>query len=283
MHVAPLVSGALLRAPQPRLDATFIASPATAATTIAATLTTSPIKCSALYALCDLLIPINVGLAPVFGALFNFHTALAIVVAGGVAAATAAFYIGRHMQPRVLAWVDQTPLVSKQFAYVDRVITAGGFRAVLLLRLIPTPVPALNFLYGVTSVAAPSYILATLAGNLPGSAVVVSGAVLTRRLLLARSALAQQAWWTFALGAAGVAALCLAARVGVAAAKGALNELAAEDCVSAATVEATLRGVGEVGLTAAEELALAEGCAVEVIQEGCSPWLSREDAERSCS
>ena len=100
---------------------------------------TSPLLFGLLYAFCDLLIPLNIGLAPLCGAMFDFPTALAIVLTGGVAAATAAFFIGRMLlQDRVRSQLQKMPTTERQFSFIDRAITRGGFRAVFLLRLIPT-------------------------------------------------------------------------------------------------------------------------------------------------
>merc|ERR1711871_1276532 len=92
----------------------------------------SPAGCAILFALSDLLIPFNTGLAPICGALFDFRTALLVVLAGGVASAAAAFFIGRQFQARFLSWVSSRPAVCQQFGFVDRAISNGGFLAVLL-------------------------------------------------------------------------------------------------------------------------------------------------------
>ena len=226
----------------------------------------SPLPMAALYAACDLFLPINIGLAPVCGALFDFPTALAVVLFGGAVAATAAFFIGRTLQERVLQWLERHARVRRQFAFVDRAITNGGFKAVFLLRLIPTPVPALNFLYGLTGVRGTSYVLATLLGNLPGSAIIVCSTGLTKQLLVSRSSLhlGPLRSWPLLI----VAVLCIAGvtRLGLStiqSAKSMLNELAGEDDCS-------------VELLDSDEV--ADG----PIPTGCRPWLWDADAEINC-
>lgn len=195
---------------------------------VAASVSHEPLSFGVLYAFCDLCIPLNIGLAPMAGALYPFGTALAVVLMGSVVAATAAFFIARLFRVQVEAWLDGMPNVHRRFEFVDRAITRGGFRAVLLLRLIPTPVPALNFLYGLTRVRGPSYVLATALGNLPGSVAVLSSAALAKHVVLARGAIARSPLRASLLGVVAALAICgLGARV-LEAAKTALEEMAGE-------------------------------------------------------
>jgi uncharacterized membrane protein YdjX (TVP38/TMEM64 family) len=205
----------------------------------------APVAFGVLYALCDLLIPLNVGLAPVGGALYGARFGIAVVLTAGVVAATAAFFIGRLFRTRVLQWMHSMPQVERQFAFIDRAITNGGFRAVFLLRLIPTPIPALNYLYGLTGVAPSPYIVATALGNLPGTAMVVLTGAMGKQLFSLRSLPTQQPWWAYALAVAAVGALLHLGARGIDHAKRALDELAGAD-------------------------------------EGCRPWLSSGEAAVQC-
>ena len=86
----PTLLAARLRSPAATmlLDTSLVAAPlggATAAAHLAVTtLTHNPVSMGIIYALCDLFIPVNVGLAPMCGVLFQFPTALAIVLSGGL-------------------------------------------------------------------------------------------------------------------------------------------------------------------------------------------------------
>ena len=190
---------------------------------------------------------------------------------GGVVAATAAFFVGRVFQQRVLLWLSTMPAVSRQFAFCDRAIANGGFVAIFLLRLIPTPIPALNFLYGLTSIRASTYVLATAIGNLPGSTVIVSSAAMGKRLLFARSALGRAPVWQLATGAIVVAAVLIwFGRLVVETAKSRLVDIA---------------GADECGLPAeAAEPAPTEAVTEAESADGCRclPWLPRRRAEGEC-
>ena len=206
-------------------------------------LSSCPTGCAILYGLSDLLIPFNTGLAPIFGALFDFPTALLVVLCGGIASAAAAFFIGRLFQTRFLEWVSSKPTVFKQFGFVDRAISNGGFLAVLLLRLIPTPIPALNFLYGLTSVHAPAFLGATVIGNLPGSAAIVSSAALGKHFILARGRVTEMLggvgpWQAGGVGIVALATVGWGAKVAIAGIRHRLVALAGpgEECVTATSM-----------------------------------------------
>jgi len=275
LHAAalPALQGLRAAAPSALVDAYVAPVTGTAIAAAAGRLSSAPVTATALYFACDLCLPINVGLAPMFGTLFSFPTALAIVLTGSVAAATAAFFIGRLLQLRVIDMLDSAPVLKRQFNFVDRAITRGGFRAMLLLRLIPTPIPALNFMYGLTRVRGKSYILATALGNLPGSAAVVSTAALGKQLFHLRRAVAGQQWWSYVIAAAALAGLArLAARL-VEKAKFALDELAGEECVPIKTdLETDIEtDRSDVGADA------------ECVIDECRPWLLPSDAAAQCS
>ena len=95
------------------------------------------------YALCDLIIPFNIGLAlvAVLYSIFLPHWPLFSAVASsplppsswqGVSAASST--VAQHNASG-----------SQAVCVCDRAIANGGFVAIFLLRLIPTPIPALNF------------------------------------------------------------------------------------------------------------------------------------------
>ena len=248
----------------------------------AALMQNAPVSFGALYFLCELLIPLNTGLAPIGGALYGFARGLAIVATASTAAAVAAFFIGRTFRERFTLRLRRSPAVSKQFAFIDRVIARGGFRALLLLRLIPTPIPAINFLYGLTSVAPHSYIVATAVGNLPGTAAIVSTGLFGKQLLTAsvaspsHRAWCTQAWcaqpmWAYAAAAVALIAAVQLVANGVRSAKGALEALLAEDeeeCAAEVRPES-------------EELLELVPC--DAIPDECRPWSSGSEAAVECA
>ena len=57
----------------------------------------------------------------------------------------------------------------------------------LLLRLVPTPLPALNYLFGATGINPRAYVLATILGYLPGTAAVVLGGNVGTKLITGKT------------------------------------------------------------------------------------------------
>ena len=90
---------------------------------------------------------------------------------------------------------------NKKVQAVDEAVGQDGFRVVALLRLSPLlPFALSNYVYGVSSVALPSYVAASWLGMLPGTLwFVVAGSV-------GRSMLSEGATAGAGAGAAGLAA-----------------------------------------------------------------------------
>jgi uncharacterized membrane protein YdjX (TVP38/TMEM64 family) len=80
----------------------------------------------------------------------------------------------------------------------------GGFRAVFLLRVLPTPVPYINYIFGLTSLKFPEYALATVLGYLPGTIAFVSSGAVGKAIIAGavdgvnESALRSQPWHMYA-------------------------------------------------------------------------------------
>ena len=293
-------SAPTLRVAQPpvalSLDPSILAMPVQAIADRAAMMQNAPLSFGALYFLCELLIPINLGLAPIGGVLYGFTRGLAIVAAAGLTAATAAFFIGRAFRERVMRRLAGSPAVFKQFVFIDRVISRGGFRALLLLRLIPTPIPAINFLYGLTSVAPHSYIVATAVGNLPGTAAIVSTGTFGKHLLAANSATSlpflatassSRAWctqpwcaqplWAYAAIAAVLVVVSRLVADGVRSAKSALEALSAEE-----EEECAVEQLDAASQAGGDEM-LLERIPCIPIPDDCRPWSSGGAAAIECA
>jgi uncharacterized membrane protein YdjX (TVP38/TMEM64 family) len=99
-------------------------------------------------------------------ALFGFKTAFVVVFIGANLGSFFAFLMARtFMRERIVRWAATKP----QFRSVDRAIERRAFATVLLARLSPAlPFNALNYFFGITSVGARVYALATIVGILPG-------------------------------------------------------------------------------------------------------------------
>ena len=101
----------------------------------------------------------------------------ALVMSCGLVSAAVAFAVGNVFRPKLLMSLEARPRLQEKFGKVDRAISRGGFKAMLLLRVVPTPLPFINYLYGITSIDFSSYILATALGYIPGTVgIVYSGA-----------------------------------------------------------------------------------------------------------
>ncbi|MGI8680774.1 MAG: TVP38/TMEM64 family protein, partial [Mycobacteriales bacterium] len=123
-----------------------------------------------LYALLSLLpLPATV-FTLAAGAVFGVARGLPIVVLGATLGATAAFYLGR-----VLGRDAVQHFTGARLQTLDRYLARRGFWAVLAARLVPiVPFTALNYLSGLTAVRAPSYLIATILGILPGTTAYVA-------------------------------------------------------------------------------------------------------------
>jgi uncharacterized membrane protein YdjX (TVP38/TMEM64 family) len=135
----------------------------------------------ALYVLLEVLAVPAIPLTLSAGAIFGPAQGTAIVSVSGTIAATASFFIARYaLRDRVKAMADQYP----KFAAIDRAIGEDSFRVVALLRLSPLlPFALSNYLYGLTSVKAKPYVLASWLGMLPGTFAYVSAGSVGRTMM----------------------------------------------------------------------------------------------------
>jgi len=171
------------------------------------------------YIGCELLSVPPAPLAACAGAIFGFVAGTALVLLSGLVSAAISFHVGRSLRSRF----HNSMKDRRGFIALDRIITKGGFRAVLLLRLIPTPVPAINYLYGVTGLKFNTYILATFLGYLPGTLALVYSGVFGKDL--AMNGL-QQPWFIYVGAAALLVAVC---KLGLDMAKTTIAELSQDE------------------------------------------------------
>jgi uncharacterized membrane protein YdjX (TVP38/TMEM64 family) len=138
------------------------------------------------YAALELLAVPAIPLTMTAGALFGVVPGAALVSVAATAAATGAFLIARYVaRDRVAAWAAG----DARFAAIDRAIGRDGFRVVALLRLSPLlPLAASNYLYGLTSVELPAYVLGSWLGMLPGTVAYVAAGTYGRELFEGGSA-----------------------------------------------------------------------------------------------
>ncbi len=103
------------------------------------------------------------------GFVFGVPLGLAVVVSGATAGAIAAFYLGRSLGRDAVQRLTGT-----RTARIDVYLANRGFVTILVARLIPVvPFTALNYVAGVTAVALPVFVLATVLGILPATAAYV--------------------------------------------------------------------------------------------------------------
>src|SRR5256885_11108068 len=94
------------------------------------------------------------------GAIFGLARGVALVSAGSLLGASAAFFIGRTFARK---WTQQRIAAWPRFRALDGALGERGFWIVLLTRLSPLfPFNLLNYAYGVTAVRPPDYIAASL-------------------------------------------------------------------------------------------------------------------------
>jgi len=94
-----------------------------------------------------------------------------LVVASATLAAAVAFLIGRYVaHERVNLWLEKKP----KLLALNRAVSEEGWRVVALLRLSPViPYGLQNYLFAVTHISFGSYVLATLFGIMPATALYV--------------------------------------------------------------------------------------------------------------
>lgn len=119
---------------------------------------------------CVLAMPASV-LTLAAGFLFGVWKGYLVVAAGSLLGASAAFWIGRTIGRD---WIKRKVEGNARFSAVDRAVSGGGFKIVVLTRLSPVfPFNLQNFAYGVTGVAFRDYFWASLLGMFPGTVMFV--------------------------------------------------------------------------------------------------------------
>jgi uncharacterized membrane protein YdjX (TVP38/TMEM64 family) len=106
------------------------------------------------------------------GYLFGLAWGVVIVSIASTVAAALAFLIARYA---ARDRVQRLARRNEKFAAIDRAIGENGWKVVGLLRLSPlVPFSVSNYLYGLTSVRLPPYLLASWVGMLPATVLYVS-------------------------------------------------------------------------------------------------------------
>ncbi len=109
--------------------------------------------------------PLTLGAGLLFGFTRGFGIALAASTAGAAAAFLVARYIARD-------WIREKTAADARFAAVDRAIARDGLRVVLLLRLASIlPYNLVNYTIGVSGIGLGPFVLATLVGRIPITAL----------------------------------------------------------------------------------------------------------------
>ncbi len=104
------------------------------------------------------------------GVLFGLPVGLAVVMAGALVSAVAAFGLSRTLGRRAVERVD-----SDRLRRLDALFRKRGLLAVIGCRLVPLlPFNALNYACGLTAVRPRDYVLGTAVGILPGAAAFVT-------------------------------------------------------------------------------------------------------------
>jgi uncharacterized membrane protein YdjX (TVP38/TMEM64 family) len=125
----------------------------------------------ALYVLATVCLVPGLILTLAAGAIFGLARGVALVSAGSVLGASAAFFIGRTFARQ---WTQQRIAAWPRFRALDGALGERGFWIVLLTRLSPLfPFNLLNYAYGVTAVRPRDYIAASWLGMLPATVLYV--------------------------------------------------------------------------------------------------------------
>ncbi len=138
-----------------------------------------PVVYVGLYiAICVFMIPgsiLTLGAGAVFGVLRGFvYTSIASTIG-----ATVAFVLGRFF---LRDWVQKKAATNPRIAAIDDAVGKEGAKVIFLLRLSPlVPFSISNYVYGLTKVKLPSYVLASWLGMIPGTLLYVYIGSLARR------------------------------------------------------------------------------------------------------
>ncbi|WP_063788292.1 TVP38/TMEM64 family protein [Streptomyces ardesiacus] len=126
----------------------------------------APLVYAVLYALAETAFAPGAVLTASAGALFGVATGTITVLAGATAGAVLSFGLARWLgRPAVARWAGDGRL-----ARLDAMVSARGFLAVLILRLIPVfPFALVNYAAGVTSIRLAPYVTATAIGIIPAT------------------------------------------------------------------------------------------------------------------
>jgi len=130
----------------------------------------APVAFGALYAVVSLSPLPKTVFTLAAGALFGLAAGLAIVVAGALLGAIAAFHLGRLLGRDTVHW-----LTGGRLDRLDTALAGRGLRTIVLARLIPiVPFTAVNYLAGLTSVRRRDFMLGTAVGILPATTAYVT-------------------------------------------------------------------------------------------------------------
>ena len=142
------------------------------------------------------------------GAAYGLGRGFLLVWCGASLGAGVAFWIGRRW---LRTWVEKKLARHPRFAAIDAAVSAGGARIVLLTRLAPVfPFATLNYAYGLTRVRFRDYMLASIAGMVPGTLFFVylgAAAGAAFRTGTQRNARTAAEWAYFAFGLLATAAV----------------------------------------------------------------------------
>jgi uncharacterized membrane protein YdjX (TVP38/TMEM64 family) len=141
------------------------------------------------------------------GFLFGLPAGTAIVSAGSVLGATAAFLIGRFF---ARDWIAERVARLPRFRALDQATSKDGFLIVLLTRLSPLfPFNLLNYAFGLTAVRLRDFVLASWIGMLPGTVLYVYLGSLAQDLTMLTSGAIEGGGFGLALFMIGLAATLL--------------------------------------------------------------------------
>jgi uncharacterized membrane protein YdjX (TVP38/TMEM64 family) len=162
------------------------------------------------------------------GFVFGVPFGTALVSAGSVLGAIAAFLLGRFVARN---WVARRIANSPRLRALDSVTRHDGFTIVLLARLSPLfPYNVLNYVFGLTAVRLRDYVLGSWIGMLPATVVYVYLGSLTKNVATLASGNLAATWPRRAsLIAAFVVTAVLTALLARRATRELRNRLAAED------------------------------------------------------
>ena len=105
------------------------------------------------------------------GALWGPAVGLAVVLPSSWLASAAAFGVGRF---GARGWVAERVRRDRRLQALDQAVAAGGVRIVALLRLSPlVPFNLLNYVLGASRVTFRQYLVGSVVGMLPGTALYV--------------------------------------------------------------------------------------------------------------